>query len=957
MISTESHPENGRMTKGDVLVVDDNSDNLRLLTGLLTKKGYKVRPAPSGSLALKSVQSTLPDLVLLDIKMPGMDGYEVCRRLKADERTRDVPVLFISGLTEMTDKIKGFGVGGVDYITKPFQYEEVLARVETHVSLARMHKRLQQEIMERKRTQKALKKANEELEQRVKERTFELTAANEQMGHEIEERKRTEEAIIRAKKEWEETFDAVPDLIAIIDNNYRILRANKAMAERLGVTVQETKGLTCYRCVHGTDGPPEFCPHAKLLKDGQEHTAEVREEQLGGWFLVTTSPIHDGNGLPIKSVHVARDITESKLAEQALRESEEKFRNITSSAQDAIVMMDDEGYISFWNDAAQKTFGYSRQEALGKELHILLAPQRFYEAYRKGFGSFKRTGRGMAVGKTLELTAVKKDGTEFPIELSLSAVKQKDKWNAISIIRDISKRKQVEEALQESEEKYRDLYENAPIAYFSINPVDGSILRCNNAAMSLLGYDRESFLGIKVFDLYADTPKGLSRAIEIFEHLKAGESIKDVELQMQNKDGSPVWVSLSVESVRDRDGNATESRSMVMDISDRKRLEGQLRQTQKMEAIGTLAGGIAHDFNNILFPIIGFAEMTIDDLPEDGFARNSLAEILKAAGRARGLVKQILAFARQSEQEKKPIRVSPIVKEALKLLRASLPSTIEIQQDIVAEPGVILADPTQIHQIVMNLCTNAYHAMEETGGILSVSLAEMDFDVPDMIPDNEMAQGKYLQLTVGDTGHGMASNILEKIFDPYFTTKGKGKGTGMGLSVVHGIVKDHSGHIFVDSAPGKGTIFQVFFPLLAVGAGEIKAAAVETAPTGSEHILLVDDEPQIIKMLSQMLAYLGYRVTSCTGSLEALEIFRNTPDQFDLLITDLTMPEMTGEKLAQKVKGIKPELPVILCTGFSESMTKEKADAMGINALIFKPVVKNEMAKTIRAVIEKQRKT
>ncbi|MCF8070515.1 MAG: GAF domain-containing protein [Desulfobacterales bacterium] len=384
---------------------------------------------------------------------------------------------------------------------------------------------------------------------------------------------------------------------------------------------------------------------------------------------------------------------------------------------------------------------------------------------------------------------------------------------------------------------------------------------------------------------------------------------------------------------------------------ERKKLEIQLRQAQKMEAIGTLAGGIAHDFNNILFPIFGYLEMMLEDVPEGSQLHDYLTEVFSSAKRARDLVKQILTFSRQTEHEKQPLKVQLVIKEVLKLIRSSLPTSIDICQDISRECKLVMADPTQIHQIVMNLITNAYHAMAETGGKLTVNLKEVELTSKEL-KDPALDSGSYVRLTVADTGPGMDQEIIAHIFDPYFTTKEEGKGTGLGLAVVHGIVKSHGGHILVYSKPGEGTEFQIFLPVIK---SRKIAQEIETdlqIQKGTERILLVDDQDLIVNMERQKLERLGYYVTTRTSSTEALSTFRANPDIFDLVITDMTMPNMTGDKLAEEMIKIRPDIPILLCTGFSEVMSKEKAAAIGIKGFLMKPVVMKEQSGMIRKVLD-----
>ncbi len=404
---------------------------------------------------------------------------------------------------------------------------------------------------------------------------------------------------------------------------------------------------------------------------------------------------------------------------------------------------------------------------------------------------------------------------------------------------------------------------------------------------------------------------------------------------------------------------AIENARLYGELKDRmaeaRQMQTKLASSEKFQALGQMASGVAHDFNNILSGIMGYAEMALYDISENSPARKSIEQVLKASNRAEDLVKQILAFSRQSEsdQERRPIQIHHIVQEALKLTRASLPTTIDIHQDISTHGTTVLADPTQIHQIMMNFCTNAHHAMREKGGILEVSLVPVELDSIEVGDYPDLKPGSYLKLSIGDTGDGMDANTMQRIFDPYFTTKEKGVGIGMGLSVVHGIVKRHNGAIKVFSRLGEGSTFQVLLPRIEKEI-EYEAEALEPLSLGKERILFVDDEKALIDLGKQMLERLGYKVVSRTSSVEALEAFRSDPEKFDLVITDMTMPNMTGDKLAEEIMAIRPDTPIILCTGFSQLITEGQAKKMGIREFVMKPLVMSDLAKTIRKVLDKK---
>jgi signal transduction histidine kinase/CheY-like chemotaxis protein len=381
--------------------------------------------------------------------------------------------------------------------------------------------------------------------------------------------------------------------------------------------------------------------------------------------------------------------------------------------------------------------------------------------------------------------------------------------------------------------------------------------------------------------------------------------------------------------------------------------DNKLTRSQKLEALGTLASGIAHDFNNILAGIIGFTEMVLEDMNPDSFEYKRLGLVLRSANRGRDLVKQILAFSRQTVRDRKPLALGQIVEEGLKLIRPMLPSTIEIISKSVTTDDIVLADPVQMHQILMNLCTNAAHAMREKGGRLDISISKVGFSQgnPTLFP--EMTPGEYVMLKVGDTGCGMQPETIERIFDPFFTTKQQGEGTGLGLSVAHGIIKSHGGYVTVESKPGKGTTFQIYLPI-AKEQMLSKDGEVSATTGGNECILIVDDEDILVELNKQRLSKLGYDVVATTNSTDALDIFRKEPDRFDLVITDYTMPNLTGMDLAAELLKIRATIPVILCTGHSETVSPEQVKESGIKAFLIKPLAMQELATAIRRVLDKK---
>ena len=384
---------------------------------------------------------------------------------------------------------------------------------------------------------------------------------------------------------------------------------------------------------------------------------------------------------------------------------------------------------------------------------------------------------------------------------------------------------------------------------------------------------------------------------------------------------------------------------------EKKKLEAQLFQSQKMESLGLLAGGIAHDFNNILFAIQGNIQITLYSLSEDSPLRSHLDEAMKALNRAKEMVKHILAFSRQSEAEKKPVKVQFIIKEVVRLLNSSIPSTITIHQNIDSDAGPVYADPSQIHQILMNLATNAFHAMENDGGHFELNLDQVEMSSDELTLHPDIQPGKYIKLTISDTGQGINPEIMGKIFDPYFTTKAIGKGSGLGLSLVHGIVKNHRGAITVDSQPGKGTVFKILLPVIEETIVNKRKEKTDALYLGKESILFVDDDESIARMMARMLKKIGYQVEVRTNPVEALALFKEKSDQFDIVITDMTMPQMTGDNLAEKMREIRHDIPIIICTGYSSLIDEDKSKKMNM-FFIMKPITIVDIGKMIRQALD-----
>ncbi|MCK8602735.1 hybrid sensor histidine kinase/response regulator [Desulfoferrobacter suflitae] len=521
-------------------------------------------------------------------------------------------------------------------------------------------------------------------------------------------------------------------------------------------------------------------------------------------------------------------------------------------------------------------------------------------------------------------------------------------------------RKRAEKTLRDRERILQKIFDILPVGLWFVDK-HGKLLRGNPRGIAIWG--AEPLVSPDQYGVFKARrlPSGEEIAPDdwvLVHTIREGVTIENEMLEIDAFDGRKRIVLNYTAPLLDDDGTVQGAIVVNQDITEqtrteaeKERLEAELRHSQKMEAIGTLAGGIAHEFNNILGIVLGNAELAREDIPDWNPARHHLDEIKSAAMRAKEVVRQLLTFSRRSEEQKRTLDLVPIIKEATRFLRSSIPMNIEFRMNMPAQCRSVEADSTQIHQILINLCSNAAHAMEDFGGILEFALADITLDNNSPFVSRELAPGDYVMLTITDTGCGIPPGILERIYDPYFTTKEVGKGTGMGLAIVHGIVENHGGSIQVESRPGKGTTFRIFFP---AGRGRIQSQTVpaERFPAGAESILFVDDEESISNLCRLLLERLGYRVHSETSPVRALQIFAADPSRFDLVITDMTMPEMNGDRLLEEVLQIRPDVATILCTGYSERMDEQRARQIGAGAYALKPLNRAELARLVRMVLD-----
>jgi len=799
----------------------------------------------------------------------------------------------------------------------------------------------------------------------------------------LTERKQTEEALILANQRLNDIIEFLPDATLVVDQEDRITAWNRAMEKMTGVSKKDMIGkrsrsgtIPFYGCERpylldlidvDVDDEDLLSRYSYIRRSDGALCAETYvpcvHNGKGAYVFATGAPLFDGLGVRIGAVESIRDITAGKKKEDELRESQQQLADIINFLPDATFVIDKDGILIAWNRAMEDMTGVAAAEMLGKGnyshalpfygkrrpmlIDLVLKPQEEMEATYAGIERKDSTLVGEAYMPVLKGGATYLFGTASALLDSKGNV-----VGAIESMRDITDRKRVEEALTRAEEKYRSIFENAVEGIYQTS-LDGHFISVNPAFAHILGYDSPDEVSVAITDISRQLYVDPERRAEILRRVAEGRNVHEFEVQFYRKDGSIAWVNLNMHAGRYSQGKIAYLEGTIWDISDRKALESKLAHAQKMEAIGTLAGGIAHDFNNILAAIIGYTELTTNRVTDEGLLRY-LEQVLRSCDRAKNLVSQILTFSRRAEPEMRPLEVGLLAQESIKLLRATLPSTVQISTRICPETCIILGDTTQIHQIMMNLCTNAAHAMRERGGALEIALENVTITNETKCIHHDLHPGTYVRLTVSDTGTGISPSIVDRIFDPFFTTKDRGQGTGLGLSVVYGIVKDCGGTITVESKPGIGSAFNVFLPSV-TDTVEIEKKPVEISRSGSERILFVDDENAIVALAREMLRDLGYRVVVTRSSTKALKIFRQQPAKFDLIITDMTMPAMTGVDLAREILKIRPDISIILCTGFSELVSEEQAQKLGIKEFVMKPFTLGDLSRVVRKTLDSRK--
>jgi PAS domain S-box-containing protein len=809
------------------------------------------------------------------------------------------------------------------------------------------------DITARKRAEKSLREAHDKLDLCVRERTDQLQSAYNSLAEN--------------ERLYRNLFEnaSIGMFQTTIEGN-KFLRINRTLAAMLGYDSPEEVMSTLTDIVTQvyTD-PGDYHDLREALKRDEWYYAEQPYFRKDGSIMIGKLAIRkvlNSAGATVYLEGIVEDVTERKRSEEALRQAEAKYRAIFENAVMGIYQSTPDGRYVDVNSAFARTFGYDSPREM---IETVTDIGRQVYANPEDRMRLRELLNRYGIVEKFETQIYRKDGTTGWISINARAVRGTE--GAIvyfeGTIEDISARRQAEEELRITHQRLFDIIEFLPDATFVIDE-EKKVVAWNLACEEMTGVKKEEIMG-KGDYAYAIPFYGERRPLLIDYVTVDSDELEQKYMEVKRTgnllfaqtfvpalyNGKGAFLSGNATPLFDRTGKAIGAIESLRDITEFKRLENQLLQAQKLEAIGTLAGGIAHDFNNILTGIVGFAEMVKEDTIPDTPNYHRLGLVLKGAYRGRDLVRQILTFSRQTDHEQKPVALGDIVGEGLKLLRPILPTTVEIRLKNLTDDDTILADPAQIHQVLMNLCTNSAHAMKKKGGLLEIGISRARFKRDDCLPSPDMKPGDYVILKVRDTGCGMKPEVLERIFDPFFTTKAQGEGTGLGLSVVHGIVKSHGGTVKVESEPGKGTAFSIYLPKIE---RQTRTAPDEAPPLkgGEECILFVDDEDLLVELNHERLTRLGYEVVATTSSIEALELFSKEPRKFHLVITDYTMPHMTGVDLAKELLKVRKDIPIILCTGHNDSISADKAKKLGIREFLLKPISQQDTAGAIRRVLD-----
>ncbi len=882
--------------KERILVVDDSQIVRDSVAQELGESGFQTFFAENGKEAVELAILERPNLILMDINMPVMDGYQACLELKKNESVKHIPIVILSTSNTLEEREKGFKVGATEYFTKPFDKGQLNSYINNLLSANK-----------RAMSEKILIAEDTQLHQKIYESTLGTYGFQFDM---VENGQQVLEALEKGSQ---------PSAI-LLDCNMPVLNGFET-CKRLKEN-ESTRSIPVIM-VTASDKKEDV---VKAMNAGAN---DYIFKPFVGEELARRIESHIKNFVLIKNL---------RKEQQYLQKITERLRSAFEKAATGMALVMPDGRWLQANRSLCELVGYSGEELQGISFQDMVHPEDL-DSY---LSSMEQLRKGQIPQFQKEIKFIHKFQQTIWAQLDVSLARDPADTPLYFIfqIQDISQRKKSEE-----ERARLSMAVEQTADSIIITDVDGNIQYANPAFEIHTGYNAVEIIGENPRILKSDKHDEEFYK-NMWEQLTKGETWRG-RVVNKKKNGILFEEEAVISPIQDSSGNIINYLAVKRDITREMMLEKQARQSQKMQAIGTLAGGIAHDFNNILTGIIGSAEMAMEDLSEESATYSHVDLIFRAGQRAGDLVAQILAFSRQSAYEHIPTQFHLILKEALNLLNASLPATIEIRERISTKSDLVKIDPTQMHQVVMNLCTNAAHAMEEEGGVMEITLEpfEVDSDITELL--DELKEGKYLRFSISDTGHGMDKETLERVFEPFFTTKKTGEGTGLGLSAVHGIVEEHEGKIIAGSEPGKGSTFHVYLPRLE-GKETKSESKTHFVGKGTENILFVDDEELVVQTGKKMLERRGYKVETQNDSLEALESFRADPTKFDLVITDQVMPNMTGDTLASNLMKLRPDIPIILSTGFSQNFSPEKAKSMGIKEYLLKPFNSRQLCEAIR---------
>lgn len=759
--------------------------------------------------------------------------------------------------------------------------------------------------------------------------------------------KQTEEALRKSEAKYRSIFEHAVEGMFQATPDGKYLSVNPAYARMCGFQSPEEMIAAIEDIQTDLYVDPDDRNTIKLLYEqiGVVRNFETQLRRRDGqkiWISANARAVRDDNGNILFYEGTVKDVTERKLAVDALRQSERRFSiAFHESPTPTIISSVTDGRYVDVNRSFLAMLGYEREEVIGRaafDLGIWAEPESRVGVVEK----LQREGR--LRDEPLRLRT--KSGGTRDVLASASIIKLYGHNLILSLFQDITERKRTEKRLRESEQRYRDFFQTSRDCVFISSP-KGDWLDFNDAAVELFGFaDRAELMRVKIQDLYEDP----EQREELLRRVEEVGFIKDYPVNLRRKDGTVIQTLMTSVGRYDENHRLIHHQGTIKDVTRQRALEARLQQAHKMEALGTLAGGIAHDFNNILGIIVGFTEMALLELAEDSRTSGYLRKALEGIHRAERLVQQIVAIGQPPQQQRQPLEMLSLIKDSLRLLRTSLPKTIKVSEKYDCK-GLILGEPSEVQQLILNLCANASHALRGRAGVLEIGLQEVTVETPQVMDYGDLSCGRYVKFIVRDTGHGIDPAIRDRIFDPYFTTKPGGEGSGLGLSIVHSTVMNYGGALKIDSVTGEGTCIEIFLPAVEAEPEVSDQQAFRAILPGKGRILFVDDEFALMDVGKQMLTRLGYQVLALSNPTDALMAFVDRPDQFDVVITDMTMPQMSGVDLARRVMEVRPDIPVILCTGYSEHVDREKAKQLGIRGFLMKPCSLRDFGETVFDVL------